>query len=503
MIKKYFLYVFSAGFLAGVIFAMHHNAVLLICICVSLFLFLILRRRIFVLPIIFLFAFLCGYFRFQSVNNQSQIFDWIDKKITVVGLIYAEPDVGLDKTRIKISIEEVSLGDEKRFPKENILVSVSKYSEFKIGDRVSATGKIARPENFQNDNGIEFDYVNFLAKEKIFVVMYQSSAKLLERTNEKMVARILFDFKNYFLRKTSTVLPSPQAELLGGLLLGVKKSLGKELEDAFRRVGLIHVVVLSGYNITIIVVAVFSLLSFLPRYVKYFLGIMFVIFFAIMVGSGATVIRASIMTILAIVGKVSSREYDINRSLIFAGLVMSIQNPLIIFHDPSFQLSFLATLGLVNLSEKVSALLTFIPEKFGMREIVASTLSTQIAVLPMILKMTGEVSVIALPVNIIVLPLIPATMLFGFLTGVLVIIWWPLGYISSFIPNLFLSFELWMVETFSALSFAVARFPAPGITLTILFYCLIIIFFYYRPIQVCKKVINVIWFSARKIIRDK
>ncbi len=230
---------------------------------------------------------------------------------------------------------------------------------------------------------------------------------------------------------------------------------------------------------------------------------MFVIFFAIMVGSGATVIRASIMTILAIVGKVSSREYDINRSLIFAGLVMSIQNPLIIFHDPSFQLSFLATLGLVNLSEKVSVLLTFIPEKFGMREIVASTLSTQIAVLPMILKMTGEVSVIALPVNIIVLPLIPATMLFGFLTGVLVIIWWPLGYISSFAPNLFLSFELWMVETFSALSFAVARFPAPGTTLTILFYCLIIIFFYYRPIQVCKKVVNVIWLSARKIVRDK
>ena len=503
VVKKYFLYVFSAGFVAGTVFALHHNYVLSILIFVSQLILLALKRFSVILVIVFMCAFAFGCFRFEQVNVQSEIHDWANKKVTVRGMIYAEPDVGLDKTRVKVSIQEISLGLEKRFPKENILISVGKYSDYRIGDIIEATAKLALPENFENDNGIEFDYVNFLGKEKIFTVMHQASSHLVERTNKKIIARTLFNFKNYFLEHISTILPSPQSELLGGLLLGVKKSLGQELETAFRRVGLIHVVVLSGYNITIIVVAVFSLLAFLPRFLKYFFGVAFVIAFAIMVGSGATVIRASIMTVVAILGKVSSREYDINRSLIFAGLVMSIQNPLIIFYDPSFQLSFLATLGLVNLSEKVSSLLFFLPEKFGFKEIVSSTLSTQIAVLPLILKMTGEISVIALPVNLVVLPLIPLTMLLGFLAGVLVLIWWPLGFIFGFLPNLFLSFELWMVETFSLLSFATVNFSAPGNFLTILFYCAIIILFYYRPVEICKKVIDVIRLAARKIVRHE
>ncbi len=285
-------------------------------------------------------------------------------------------------------------------------------------------------------------------------------------------------------------------------MLGVKQSLGRELETDFRRVGLIHVVVLSGYNITIILVAVFALLSRFSRVIKYVSGTLFVILFAIMVGLGSTVVRSTIMAVIAILGKVLGRDYHVNRSLIFAGIVMVLWNPMTLFHDPSFQLSFLATLGLVNFSERVGEMLRFLPERFGIKDIVTSTLATQIAVLPLILKMTGELSVIALPVNLIVLPLIPATMLVGFITGVFAVVFQPIGFVIGFFAYALLAFELWMVETFSALSFAVVNVPAPNTAMTILFYCLAIIVFYYRPVEVFKKVRDVLRLAARKIIRD-
>jgi competence protein ComEC len=222
-----------------------------------------------------------------------------------------------------------------------------------------------------------------------------------------------------------------------------------------------------------------------------------------MVGSGATVIHATIMSALAIFGKLSNRNYNVNRSLFFAGLIMIIHNPLILLFDPSFQLSFLASLGLINLSKPVAEILKFIPEKFGFKDIVCASVSTQIAVLPVILRMTGELSVVALPANLIVLPLIPMTMLLGFIAGIVTIIFWPAGLVFGFLPNLILTFQLKIVNFFANLPFAVVNFPAPSLLRTFLFYCLIVIVFYFEPIQIYKKVLNVFSFAARLIIRHK
>jgi len=222
-----------------------------------------------------------------------------------------------------------------------------------------------------------------------------------------------------------------------------------------------------------------------------------------MVGAGATVMRASIMAFLVILGKYSNRNYNINKSLFFAGLVMIVNNPLIIFFDPSFQLSFVASLGLVNFSEKISNILVFVPNRFEMREIVSATISTQIAVLPMILRMTGELSIVALPANLIVLPLIPVTMLLGFVTGIVTILFWPAGLIIGILPNALLSFELLIVKFFANLPFAMVNINPPSLIQTILFYCLIIIIFYTRPVKIFKKIINVLTFSARLIIGHK
>ena len=125
---------------------------------------------------------------------------------------------------------------------------------------------------------------------------------------------------------------------------------------------------------------------------------------------------------------------------------------------PSFQLSFLATLGLINLGEFVKKFLKFIPEKFELREISTATLSTQITVFPLLMKMTGELSIVAPIVNILTLQVIPITMLLGFLSGLIAFVNENLGVIAGFLPFLFLKYVLLVVDFFAKFEFAVWKF---------------------------------------------
>lgn len=438
--------------------------------------------RIFIILTIFVTIFSIRYNLYLKSHgiNHSVLRDFADQTVTVTGQIRNEPDVRDTTTRIILTVEEFE-SSSLEIPEKTILAATEKtiltipiYPKLEIGQKLRATGKIQLPENFQNENGIEFDYVNFLAKDKIYTLMYRPKIEILENETvgvkvgaqpntsaEKIYfsfLRQIFAIKQNFLLQLQKIIPSPEAELLGGILLGTKRSLGTELEENFRRVGLIHIVVLSGYNVSIIAEAILRFFSFLPKMFATSMGVISILIFAIMVGSGATVIRATIMALLALYARTTGRTYVVNRALFVAGFFMIMHNPMILFYDPSFQLSFLATLGLINLGEVIKKFLKFIPEKFQFRDISSATLSTQITVLPLLVKMTGELSVVAPIVNIITLQVIPVTMLLGFLAGIVSYISETAGIIAAIVPYLFLKYILVIVNFFADLSFAVWKF---------------------------------------------
>jgi competence protein ComEC len=134
--------------------------------------------------------------------------------------------------------------------------------------------------------------------------------------------RNLLALKHVFVEKIESVIAQPQSSLLGGLLLGSKRALGKDLQEEFRRAGVIHVVVLSGYNVTIVANAIMEFFSFLPRSFGIFSGIGSIILFALMTGASATTVRASIMAIFALLAGWIGRRYDVSRALVIAGVLM-------------------------------------------------------------------------------------------------------------------------------------------------------------------------------------
>jgi len=171
----------------------------------------------------------------------------------------------------------------------------------------------------------------------------------------------------------------------------------------------VHIVVLSGYNVMIVAEGVMRSLSFLPRRMAAAAARAAIGVFVLAAGAGIASIRAGLMAGLALVARATGRTYDVIRALLLVGVVMLMHNPLLLAYDPGFQLSFVATLGLILGAPIFARALSFVRSGF-LRELLASTLAAQVAVLPLLLYQTGLFSLVSLPANVLVLPFVPLAM---------------------------------------------------------------------------------------------
>jgi len=375
--------------------------------------------------------------------------------ISVEAVIVDEPDERENNTHLVVEFKNLFV-DEEVFEIETRAKIITEQSpSWEYGDKILLEGKLAKPKNFTNDEtGKEFDYVSYLWKDGIFYQMFYPEVELVSKGEGNIIKTSLFNFKHAFLDRVSRTIPEPHASLLGGLVVGAKQSLGEKLLDDFRATGIIHIVVLSGYNVTIVAEALMRFFSFLPRVASLWVGASSIVLFAIMTGAGATIVRASIMALLVIAARATGRTSEITRALFIAGFLMVLFNPKILIFDISFQLSFLATLGLILLPPIFEKYFHFVPTRFQFREFALATVSTQIFVLPLLLYEMGQLSLVALPVNLLVLIFVPLTMLFGFLTGVIGFLSIVLSLPFAFLTYGLLAYELKVVEIFAELPFA-------------------------------------------------
>lgn len=416
---------------------------------------------------------------FDDLNlNLKSTDSFTGKEVFIKGIVSDEPDKRESGVRLTVSMEEISGGSailKDNLPK--VIVSTNFYPEWRYGDYIELTGVLKKPENFTTENGRQFDYASYLAKDGIYYKIERPKFELLDRGRGNFIKEKLFSLKKSFTDKISLVVPEPEASLLGGLLLGAKESLGKEILDDFRVAGLIHIVVLSGYNITIVAETIMKVFSFLPRTLPVIFGGGSIVLFAIMTGGSATVVRASIMSLIVIFGKATGRMHDAALTLFIAAFLMLLHNPKILAFDPSFQLSFLATLGLVYLSPVLEKYFHFVTRRWQIRELFLSTVSTQIFVMPLILYNSGNFSAVAVPANLMVLAFVPVTMLVGFLAGTFGFIGGAISLFFGILASGFLYYDLKVVEFFSSLPFAsfnISNFPLWLMILMYVFYAVII-----------------------------
>ncbi|MBX4215553.1 ComEC/Rec2 family competence protein [Candidatus Parcubacteria bacterium] len=165
------------------------------------------------------------------------------------------------------------------------------------------------------------------------------------------------------------------------------------------------------------------------------------------------------MGLLVIMARRLGREYDVTMALALAGFLMLFHNPKILAFDVSFELSFLATIGLIFFSPLIAPYFRRVPARFGLRDVALATVSTQLFVLPFILYKMGGLSVVALPVNLLVLLFIPSIMFLGFITGIIGFVSGAIAAPFAFAASLLLGYVLLVTESFAGLPFASLSIP--------------------------------------------
>jgi competence protein ComEC len=351
-------------------------------------------------------------------------------------IVVREPDIRENHTAYVVEI--TSIDGRSPIVPYRLLLLAPRYPELAYGDRIVAIGTISLPEDFPTDDaGRMFPYREFLAKDGIRALMRYPSIERVSSGEGNVVAGILVGTKHRFLEALARVVPEPENALLAGLLLGAKRSLGEQITNDLRAAGIVHIIVLSGYNMTLVAQYLHACFRFLGFYGSAAAGIVGIIFFSVMAGGGATVVRAAIMASLALLARVTGRTDAANRALFIAAAAMVAFEPRIVLYDPSFQLSFLATLGLIHGVPFLEPRIRWFSRYPLIRDIVLSTLATQLFVLPLLLYQNGVFPLYALVANVLALPAVPIAMFLGFWAGIAALVAWPLGMcigVFAFLP---------------------------------------------------------------------
>lgn len=466
-----FLYTGTAGICVGIALSLLWGmgpAFSVICLALAVF---ALLCSFFVskpyMPLALLFAVFFTATMFGSVRGSVYLYgetkdalrQYIGASVRVEGTVVADPDRRNTALRVTVAVSKVDGAPSRGV----LLASVPRNAPVSYGDSVRLYGKVSEPKSFTTDTGREFDYPNYLRAQNISVLMQRADVEEVVPGGFS-IQKTLFSLKHAFERSLERVMVEPQSSLLEGVLLGEKSGISNDMTNMFVRSGLVHIVVLSGYNITVVSEAMFRVLAFLPRSMGFGVGGLSIVLFALMSGSGAATVRACIMALIAIAARYFHRQAVGLRMLAVAAGVMVLWNPVSLLYDPSFILSVLATFGLITLSPAVeSRLPKFFDRVPSVKSIVASTAAVQVFVLPALLYETGVLSFVSLPANALALPVVPTAMFLGFIAGLLGLVHPTLAFIPALGADLALRWMILVADTSARLSFSaitVAAFPA-------------------------------------------
>lgn len=223
--------------------------------------------------------------------------------------------------------------------------------------------------------------------------------------------------RDWFADNIRSAIDEPEASLGIGFLVGQKSALPESLEESLRLVGLTHIVVASGYNLTILVRFARRIFAPISKYLAALSGGLMITGFILMTGFSPSMTRAGLVAGLSLAAWYYGRSVHPLILLPFAAAITVLINPSFVWGDLGWYLSFAAFGGVMILAPLLQHFF-FGPEKPGtFRQILGETISAQIATLPIIAFSFGTIAIYSLPANLLVLPFVPIAMLLVFVSG--------------------------------------------------------------------------------------
>ena len=296
--------------------------------------------------------------------------------------------------------------------------------------------------------------------------------------------KILFNIREGLREKIFEYFSEPQASLLAGITLGSKEDLPESFKDSLIQTGTIHVVVVSGYNISVVAGFLVGLSKFIKRQYATIFALLVIVFYTLLVGAEPPAVRAAIMGSVAFAAITLGRQRLPLYSLILAALLMTVISPIVVT-EVGFQLSFLATAGIILFQKQLLNFLSFLPKPFS--EDLSTTLAAQSLVVPVIFYHFGSVSAISPVANATTLWTIPIATVLGFLFIAASFTLPFFAQILSWVVWSFLFIFTSLVEVFSKLPITSFEFePKQILPISVYYGVLVLAVYYFKYVRKAK-----------------
>ncbi|MCR5756955.1 MAG: DNA internalization-related competence protein ComEC/Rec2 [Selenomonas sp.] len=431
-------------------------------------------------------CFLLGMLRFGAANHLSEqdISHFASELVKVEGILREEPRLtedydGQKKQRYLLDITRVKLSGKNWQKASGGLYVYARSPEataVQIGDKVRASGKVRIPHGYQNPG--QLDTRMLLKCQGITASLSVGKQGIrVEHEEVEIFFRSLVEIRRHYRENMQKVMPKEDVAAIFALLFGGYDGVELRLLEAFTTSGLIHLLSVSGSHISLLAAVMAGLgnLLRLPKKVTAVLVVGIIVIYSLLAGAVPPVIRAGIMGGVAFIALALDRERDARRILLLTGLGMLLVSPLLLFHI-SFQLSFLATAGLLYLAPVWQG---FFRQR-GCNSYIAAglsiTLAAQLSTLPVLAWYFNQLSLSSLLANLLVVPLVEGMIVLGLFAGAAAFLFPVLGGIAFACDSLILGLVTELTVKIAALPASQIWIPALNGGWTGVYYALLGLF---------------------------
>jgi len=351
-----------------------------------------------------------------SLNRPDPLATFEGIRGTIAGEIIGPPKYQEDKLEVLIKIDSIETGEGRfQVPGRILLRIYPGYGQkltvdFREGDKIKARGEIQRPSGRRNPGC--FDYRAYLKRQGIYKIMtvYQRDTELLERGSPPWLGKL----RMWSEEAMDSLIGGEEGKLLRSMLLGEDWLLSEEVQDDFSRTGLAHILAISGLHAVFILglLDAVAKLFRLPSRWAFFFQLFVLVLYCLLVGAGPSIVRATIMAVVYLGGKLLGRKADSLNSLFLAAFLILLFRPLDLF-DVGFQLSFGAVMGIILFYKGIRETLQFLPGWAASS--LALTASAQIMVWPIVAYYFNHFSLISFLANLLLVSLSGVLISAGFL----------------------------------------------------------------------------------------
>ena len=466
---------FAAGIAAAVIWPVYPPVMLLLTILSGAVLLLALYRyQRWLLPLALVFFMLFGWF-WSLVDwrgDRSGLINLAGQQVQVEGYVSGELRHDQQRAVYALRLTRLQVGQRVYNAQESVMLRILAPSGFAVarpyryGDWLKVDGLVELPATPGNPG--DFDYQSYLSRQGIGVeirAVYPEQVIVTGRGGGYRVIHWAMLWRGRVVDFLETVLPAREAALLSGIIFGERRGISDQDSELFQITGVSHILAVSGANVAFVLLLAWGggLLLRLPEKLNLAITAIAVIAYGVVTGLAPSVLRAVIMALVGLLAYGWGQKRDIYSSLMLAAGIMLFYAPQYL-QDPGFQLSFLATWGLVYLTPAVEKRLGWLPH---WRTPVAAALAAELATLPLVAYYFNLVSVVGIIANLLIaatvgvmmtIGLVAAPMVFIFKTGAT-----ALFLAEGFIARLVLLLLAWLG------SLPGAAFYTPSLPLAVIF----------------------------------